>query len=449
VVGPRRKITCPPRSVKLRPGRRLQAVIDAHPEGTSFCLGAGTYRLKRPLLPKSGNKFVGRYGAVLRGSKVVSDWTRRGGRWVATGQTQENAVVGGVPCRAGTACDRPEGIFIGKNQLRQVTSLSAVRRGRFYFDYPNNTIYIANDPRGHRVEASVAGGAFLATHHFAKGVVIRNLIIERFANPSRTGVIFNTNSPGWLIANNEVGQNHGVGIAHHDKAQVRNNDIHHNGQLGLAGYRSVGAVVSNNEIARNAIGGFAGWETGGAKYVGTTHLTIRGNYVHGNRHHGLWTDTDNVDTVYSRNTIIGNKGMGIFHEAASSCIIRSNYIARNGGDGIFISSSSNVEAFENIVALNRLAGIHLFIDGASGHDLANNYVHGNLMRMRGGTYNGITTTNVGDPAAYSTSKNNRFRGNSYVVPRLRNRYWYWSSTLKTWSQWRSAGQDRRGNIRRL
>lgn len=448
-VGPRKRIPCPPGSIKLRPGRRLQAVINANPEGTSFCLGAGIYRVKRPLLPKSGNVFVGRYGAVLNGSKRLSDWTKRGSYWVATGQKQENEVIGGVPCRAGIECNRPEGIFIGNKALRQVTSLSAVRPGRFFFDYANDTIYLANDPRGKRVEASVAGGAFLATHHFARGVVIRNLVIERFANPSRTGVIYNTNSPGWVIANTEVRLNHGVGVVHHDKAQIRNSDIHHNGQLGLAGYQSVGAVISNNEIAWNAIGGFAGWEAGGAKYVGTTNLTIRGNYVHGNKHHGLWTDTDNVGTVYARNTIMGNKGMGIFHEAAFGCIIRSNYIARNGGIGIFVSSSSNVEAFENAVATNRLGGIRLFIDGASGHDLANNYIHDNVMKMREGTYNGVTTINVGDPASYSTSKNNRFKHNSYFVPRLRNRYWYWGGTLKTWGQWRAAGQDTGGTIRRL
>jgi parallel beta-helix repeat protein len=405
--------------------------------------------LKRPLLPKSGNVFVGQYGAVLNGSKRISNWTRQGAYWVATGQKQEGAVINGVPCRPGIECNRPEGIFIGNRALLQVTSLSAVRQGRFFFDYPNDTIYLPNDPAGKRVQASVAEGAFFATDSFARGVVIKNLVITRFANPSRTGAIYDTNSPGWLIANNEIALNHGVGIEHHDKARILHNDIHHNGQLGLSGYRSIGALVRDNEIAWNAIGGFAGWETGGAKYVGTTDLTIVGNYVHDNRDHGLWTDTDNVGTVYSRNTIIGNSGSGIFHEAAFDCVIRANYIARNRTDGIFISSSSDVEVFGNTIAANRGWGIHLFIDGASGHDLTNNYIHDNVVKMREATYNGITTINVGDPVVYSTSKNNRFRGNSYFVPKLTNRYWYWAGALKTWRQWRAAGQDRSGTVRRL
>ena len=97
------------------------------------------------------------------------------------------------------------------------------------------------------------------------------------------------------------------------------------------------------------------------------------------------------------------------------------------------------------MAINRRGGILLFKDGASGHDLANNNIHHNVIRMREGAYNGITTTNIVDPAVYSNSKNNRFRGNSYFVARLRNRYWYWAGALKTWSQWRTAGQDTRGN----
>ena len=448
-AGPGKRVRCPLNSVKLRPGRRLQAAINARPEGTTFCLWRGTYHLKRPLIPKSRDVFIGQYGAVLKGSKRVGNWTKRGAHWVATGQTQENDVVGGVPCRGPIECNRPESVFIGNRVLLQVSTLSAVRPGRFFFDYPNNTIYIADDPRGRRVEASVAEGAFWATDRYARGVVIKNFFIERFANPSRTGVIYDTNSPGWVITKNAVTHNHGVGIVHQDRAKILNNNINHNGQLGLSGYRSVGALVRNNVIAWNAIGGFAGFETGGAKYVGTTDLTIQGNYVHDNRDHGLWTDTDNIGTAYSRNTIVANKGFGIIHEAAYGCVIRSNYIADNGAGGIFISSSSNVDVFGNSVVGNRGWGIDLFIDGASGYDLANDYVHGNTFKMRENSRNGITTMNVGDPASYSTSKNNRFRSNSYFVFHPKHRYWHWAGAPKTWRQWRSAGQDTQGAIHRL
>ena len=448
-VGPRPGVSCSTRSVKLRPRRQLQAAIDENPPGTVFCFRRGTYRLKAPLLPKSRDVFIGERGAVLRGSKVVSDWSRQDGYWVAAGQHQENEVIAGVPCLPGIDCNRPEALFVDRRQLVQVTSLQAVRPGEFFFDYTSDTIYMVDDPRGHRVEASVAAGAFRSTSHYAEDVVIRNLVIERFANPSRTGAIYTSVSPGWVIRDSEIADNHGVGISHTDGASVLNNEIHHNGQIGVGGFRARNVLVQDNEIARNAIGGFAGWEAGGAKYVLSTNLTFRGNYVHDNRHHGLWTDTGNVGTKFLRNTIVRNAGSGIFHEKSGRCLIRGNYIARNRADGIFISTSSNVEVDGNALVRNRGWGVHLFVDGldAVDYDLADNLIHDNRLVMREGALNGIQTSNVADPSPYSTSKGNRFRSNHYRVPDLSGRYWAWDGNFLNWRGWRDAGQDRNGAVR--
>jgi parallel beta-helix repeat protein len=448
-VGPRRGVSCPSGSVLLRPGKNLQGAIDANGPGTVFCLRRGIYRLKGPLLPKSDDVFLGEYGAVLSGSRIVSDWVQRDGYWVATDQRQENEVIPGVPCLSGIECNRPEGLFVGSRQLIQVTSLSAVRRGRFFFDYATDTIYMRDDPRGERVEASVATGAFRSTDHYAENVVIRNLVIERFANPSRTGAIYTSVSPRWVVKDSEVRENHGAGIAHTDGAKILNNDIHHNGQIGVGGYRTRNVLVQDNEIARNAIGGFDGWEAGGAKYTLSSGLTFRGNYVHDNRHHGLWTDTDNIGITYVRNTIVGNAGSGIFHEKSGRCLIRGNYIAGNREDGIFISTSSNVEVDGNALVKNRAWGVHLFVSGPDtiDHDLADNVIHDNRFVVRAGTPNGIQTSDVGDPSRYSTSKGNRFRSNHYSVPDLTGRYWAWDDQLLSWRGWRAEGQDRTGTVR--
>ncbi len=448
-VGPRRAIRCPRDSVLLRPGQDLQRAIDARREGAVFCLRAGVYRLQDPLLPKSRDVFVGQHGAILKGSKIVANWVQEGGLWVATGQSQEGEVVPGVPCETGIECNRPEGVFIDGRPLLQVTSLSDVRNGKFFFDYTNDRIYIANDPTGHRVEASIASGAFRSTSTFARGVVIRNLVIEQFANPSRTGAIWTSIGPGWRVISSEVAFNHGIGISHHDGAVIRGNDIHHNGQVGLGGYRSRDVLVARNEIASNAIGGFAGWEAGGAKYVGTVGLRVIGNYVHNNQHHGLWTDSGNQRTVFAGNRIVRNAGFGIFHEAAGSCVIRDNVIAGNREGGVFISASSDVEMYDNVLVANDGFGVHLWTDGQR-NDLADNLIHDNVIKMREGTFTGITVAGeVPDPTPYFTSKRNRFRDNMYFVSRLTGRYWAGQSGLVTWRQWRASGQDRGGGLRRL
>jgi parallel beta-helix repeat protein len=445
-AGPRRGTPCPPDAIRLRPRSRLQAAIDARPEGTTFCLEKGTYRLRRPLLPKSGNVFVGRFGTVLTGSKVVTHWRRRSGYWVANQQTQQGAIVAGVGCTVGDVCNRPESVFIDGKQLTQVARLSAVRPGRFYFDYASDRIYVRGDPRGRQVEASVASAAFRATDHYARDVVIENLRLRRFANPSRTGVIYNSNSPGWVVAYTEISANHGVGIILADGARIHHNEIHHNGQLALGGYRSEDVVVEANEMFANGRGGFTGWEAGAVKYVSTSDVLLRGNYVHHNRYHGLWMDTDTVRTRYIANTVVANKGSGIFHEVSFGAIIRGNYVARNRSDGIFISSSSGADIFENRVVGNVPWGIHLFIDGASGYDLANNDIHDNVVRLRSATYVGLSTMNVSHASPYSTSKGNRFGNNSYHVPLLREPYWIWDGGNISWREWRAAGQDVAGTI---
>lgn len=66
----------------------LQSVVDAHPEGTSFCLQPGTYRLAGPVLPKSGNRFIGTPGTVLDGQGTVSR-----GIWGHGGASGQHDVV--------------------------------------------------------------------------------------------------------------------------------------------------------------------------------------------------------------------------------------------------------------------------------------------------------------------------------------------------------------------
>ena len=70
-VGPRATITCPAGAVNIVPGQSIQLLVNMYPGGTTFCLRAGVHRLTSSIRPKTGNTFVGEYGAILDGS----DWT--------------------------------------------------------------------------------------------------------------------------------------------------------------------------------------------------------------------------------------------------------------------------------------------------------------------------------------------------------------------------------------
>ena len=67
-VGPQSTITCPAGAVDIWPGVSIQNVVNSYGGNTTFCLRAGTHSLRSSITPKTGNTFVGEYGAILDGT---------------------------------------------------------------------------------------------------------------------------------------------------------------------------------------------------------------------------------------------------------------------------------------------------------------------------------------------------------------------------------------------
>jgi parallel beta-helix repeat protein len=179
-------------------------------------------------------------------------------------------------------------------------------------------------------------------------------------------------------------------------------------------------VIENNTIAYNNYAGYGtSWEAGGGKFLRTTSLTVRGNYVHDNLGIGIGSDSDNIYTVYANNRVENNAGAGITVETSFDTLIQNNTIRGNGraftggltGAGIYTNTSQNVEMAYNNIDRN-LQGIGIFTAnrGAS-YATRNIYVHDNTITLLpdGGT--GITSDYVGD----YTANNNRFQNNHYYM----------------------------------
>ncbi|MBT8203169.1 MAG: hypothetical protein KJO87_07685, partial [Acidimicrobiia bacterium] len=224
----------PPGAVSVWPGDNIQAIVDSHPDGTTFYIRSGTHRMQR-IRPKTGTAFIGEPGAVLNGSKVLTGWNRDGNQWWVGGQTQQGSVHGVCESYA-PRCAQPEDLFIDGVRLEHVANRSQVGAGKWFFDYGADRIYIGQDPGGKTVETSVTEGAFYGDRN---NVTISGLIVEKYANPAQHGAIdnrFNNADDGadnWLITGNEVRWNHGTGIKVGKNARVVNNHVHHNGQLGV------------------------------------------------------------------------------------------------------------------------------------------------------------------------------------------------------------------------
>jgi len=454
------------RGVELSPSVALRAKIAKQREGTTFCLAPGTYRLSVPIVLKRGQKLIGAGSrkTVINGAKRVSA-TREGSSWVVIGQTSlGQSVLSGTSdqCRPVGGLD-PKGmcvyrdqVFLDDRSLWQVGSLGELSSGEFFWDYGANKIYLADNPTGRKLELSVAGDGILG----GAGVEIRNLTVEKFGNRAKTGAISASN--GWLIAGVEVRLNHGAGIHMGPGTVVRGSFIHHNGQLGIHGGQptcagATGMVLEGSELSYNNAAGYNwGWEGGATKWTYTDGLIVRNNLVHDNYGMGLWTDAPNINALYAGNVIEDNYGMGIVHELGYAAVIRDNVVRGNGfrhpvqgdvwGAGIFIDQSRDVEVFGNTVEGNA-AGITAVQEPSGDYcdygtpEIANLYVHDNIVRQPVGIAAGLRLHDEPDQAYY-TSSNNRWANNEYSLGTPANGFpFVWANGTIDAAGWQSYGQD--------
>jgi hypothetical protein len=444
--------------IVINPGESIQAKVNAYPDGTRFLLKAGVHR-QQEVSPKNGNVFSGEPGAVLNGAKLLSQFGRDGVLWTATGQTQPPGVPSGTiePGWEGSRYDQD--LFVDDKLLKHVLSKAAVVPGTWYFDDAADRIYIADDPTGHKVETSVARRAFSS---MATNVVIQGLVVEKYAIPAQWGAIGDQRSgAGWTVQDCEVRLNHGTGIQMATGWKARRNKCHHNGLKGMGGVGD-DMIVDGNEIACNNTLHFdRGWEGAGTKWTFTKRLAVTNNYVHDNYGTGLWTDAQNLDTVYDGNTVINNNYNGILHEISYHAIIRNNVCSGNGfyqawafGAQILVQNSRDVEIYGNRieVAVDHGNGIELLQGNRDADDLGpwptkNNYVHHNTIIHRStrggdGAQADYKSAEMFDP----TIGNNRFNYNSYYVTDLNALHWRWANLDMTFGKFRWYGHEANGTM---
>jgi parallel beta-helix repeat protein len=289
----------------------------------------------------------------------------------------------------------------------------------------------------------------------ASNVKIQRLIIENYNPPAQMGAVkagdhSDDGTHGWVVADCEIRYNATAGIRLGHEMQVLRNKVHHNGQEGIVGVGD-NILVEGNEIAFNNYKDEfnPGWEAGGTKFVKTNGLVVRNNYVHDNHGPGLWTDIDNINTLYEGNRVENNTQMGIFHEISYKAVIRNNTVRGNGskmtswlwGAGILVAASRDVEVYGNTVSGNANGITAVQQNRGSGaygeHLVQNVYVHDNTVTMQSGR-SGMAQ-DVGDNAIFN-SRNNRFSHNTYFLG-TNSRPFEWMNQQLTESQWKAYGQD--------
>ena len=440
--------SAPAGAIILHPGDNVASIVNAAPAGATFYFEPGVYR-GVSLAPKDGQTFIGAQGAILNGSAVLSGWTQSGNVWSVGGQTQQGRVNSSADFLSGTQRPgNPETVFLDNTPLKAVDALSKVVPGTFYFDYAADRIYIADNPAGHTLEAGKQTDAF---HGNAKNVTVQNLVIEKYDPQIQDGAI--KGDQGWIIKDNEVRLNYAVGITAHDGSQLIGNYVHDNGQMGLGGYGD-NILVQGNELAKN--GFWSGidplWEAGGFKFADTDNLVVRGNYSHDNNGSGMWTDINNIHTLYENNVVVHNTINGISHEISYDAIIRNNTVMANGygdtrgwgwGADINIQNSKNVQVYGNRVEMTGGGNGIVMIQQNRGsgtygtYTTTGNQIHDNIIVDRDGR------GYIGGFADYNQSGmlngGNTWSNNQYFLSDTGGRFQWGGS--KTFSQFKTATQE--------
>jgi hypothetical protein len=376
--------------------------------------------------------------------------------WVATDQTQEGRPQG--ECSEGfPRCNRPEDLFFDNQTLRHVTSRDDLTAGTWFFDYEADRIYLYDDPAGHVVETSVTSRAFGGS---ARDVVIRDLTIEKYASRAQYGAIESDDGTGWTVDNVTLQYNHGAGIRMGSETRLTNSRIVNNGQLGIRAFGENG-LIEGNEIAYNNYAGFDSyWEAGGSKFSDTNTLTVRNNYVHHNDGPGLWTDINNINTLYENNLVLYNQRNGIYHEISYAAVISNNVVKFNGlnydnwlwGSQILIATSSDVEVYGNEVVVSADKGNGIGVvnqdrgNGTYGPWRSyNNYIHDNVIIYLGETGTSGVATDF-DNQRFWQEANNRFDHNTYYTLSAEFRHWRWADRELTWTDLTIQGQETNGML---
>jgi hypothetical protein len=440
----------PGNTVQLKPDQNVSALVNSAPAGTTFVFSPGTYRMQS-IVPKNNDAFIGN-GAIMNGGKLL-EMQPDGGRWsavVPVAQSDPAHCAKDHP-RCGILND----LFIDDQVQAPADSLSEIGPGRWFYDDSSGKAYISTDPAGHKVEFSMTTAAFSGT---ATGVQISHLVVEKYATPPQNGAIGGNlhavvtaerstgSAQNWKVLNTEVRWSHGGGIVLGASGHVESCNVHDNGQLGVAGH-GTNVVILNNEIANNNYAGFdPDWEAGATKFSGTDNLVVRSNYVHDNNGNGLWTDIDNIHTLYEKNKVINNKGEGLRHEISYDAIIRNNLLKGNKA-GIVVVLSPNVEVYGNVIEVpaNGIDGIRIANGqrgvGAYGPHIAHDdHVHNNII-----TYLGPAgRSGLSGPLATATGVT--FDSNEYHIIGGGDNHWIWSSGAETISAMHQAGLEQHATI---
>ncbi|WP_169951623.1 right-handed parallel beta-helix repeat-containing protein [Microbispora sp. H11081] len=355
------------------PWRTVGRAVKAAPAGATIVLRGGVYHESVEVYGKRLTiQAYPREAVWFDGTESVTGWVRDGSIWRRDGWTvrfdNTDPTAGGGPAWHMVGADNPvanwpDQVFVDGRQQRQVAGRDQVVPGTFAVDYNRGTLYLGSDPAGHDVRATTLTEAlYLNTAH---GSAVLGIGFRRYATPIKRVAAVKGFADDLRFENDVFADTALAGLSIKGaRITVRHNAFVRNGQLGLHGHRTQGAVVTGNLMEGN------NWErfeqapvSGGMKITTSSAIQVIGNRSQRNRGPGLWLDESVSDAVIARNLAWENTGHGIDYEISARALLVGNFAADNGRNGLYVNESSDVRLWNNTALRNGESQINI-IDGA-------------------------------------------------------------------------------------
>jgi parallel beta-helix repeat protein len=291
-VGPQASITCPASAISVFPGSSIQSAVNANPGASTFCLRAGIHSLTSSIVPKTGNTFIGEYGAVVDGSS----WTQATADHVA--------------------------LFMAHNQdIDLVTIRNLVIRNA-----PGKRCIHAFWWMSDRwtIEHNEITGCLSGVSVPPRSILRNNYIHHNGGGSDGTvpnGGYILTEADDVLIEGNEIAYNGGIQkILGSERVVFRRNFVHHNGMGIWYDGDNVGSLIEENVVEDN------GGE--GIFYEVSGQGIIRNNVVRRNGFSCVFLSTSRDVEVYGNTCENNGRGVNLFW----SCLTSNGYPGDIGHD---------------------------------------------------------------------------------------------------------------------
>jgi parallel beta-helix repeat protein len=330
-VGPQSTITCPAGSVDIYPGSSIQSAVNGHGGATTFCIRAGTHSLTSAVTPKTGNVFVGEYGAILDGTNWSTTDPNQGAFRAHNEDiddvTIRNLRIRNMPQRAihayYWASDRwtieyneltasAVGVAVPNNSLIRNNNIHHNRDGGYSGWKVSNTVFEKNE-----IAYNGTAHKMLATTN----VTFRGNFVHHNTND---GIFYDTDNTYATIEGNRVEDNGRNGIFFEVSAQavIRNNTVSRNGDTGIFISTAKNVEIYGNTIQDNfraiqyflncdAVGGGIGYDlASNSTHDNTVRVpSTSGAFANGFNHLSSCTSTQvapylngSKSLTFSRNT---------------------------------------------------------------------------------------------------------------------------------------------------